>query len=88
MDLEQKLLKQAIDELDDIHSNAGCNDLELPNTPEAVQIIKEAWAWNFRCPVEKIEQHKEWPEIIRYGNKISTQDFILIYLLRKKCGLL
>jgi len=63
------LLKMADEEF----GNHGCNDYELPNTPENRQLMEQAERWN------SIEQWEEYGlHISNDYAKIYTQDYFLM----------
>ena len=89
---EDKILKEAIEELEDKQACAGCNDLEIPDTEESRQLLREAFAWNNNCSIEDIENHDDWNEEYEFKSyrkgTLLTSDSLMIYLLKKRCGLL
>lgn len=62
------LLKLAGDEF----SNHGCNDYELPNTPENRELVSSMHRWNSTNPDEQDIFYSE------DGTKIYTQDAFLM----------
>ena len=62
-----KLLNMASDEF----SNHGCNDFELPNTPENRALMEAAEKWNAPGAPEKLMFNQE-------GTTIYSQDYFLM----------
>jgi hypothetical protein len=63
---------------------AGCNDYDMPDTPENRALWDEAQAWNVKVPVEKIKSHPDyWPPHVLPNGKLSVSDYIIVYALRK-----
>ncbi len=77
--LEKKLFSKFLDELEDCHSNAGCNDYDLPNTPEGREIHQVS----VRQAMSK-KDAEEYLDIESKGKKICTMDSFVFSYLRKK----
>lgn len=89
---ELNCLKFFLDKLDQSFSISGCNDFELINNPENLDLVRNAVLWN--CKNNKTEFEKEWKSYIQYEQKdlfggviytkILTQDFFIFSFLREK----
>lgn len=80
------ILAQLLDMADNEFGNHGCNDFELPNTPENRALMDAAERWNApNGPAEEWELH-----ISRDGKVIYTQDHFLMayfaHLARELAG--
>jgi len=71
----------------------GCNDYEIPNTPEAYRMIEEYQMRNLGCKtIEEYKIHPEYedykPQVNKKGDKIFIMDWqvfqCLIYKLEEK----
>lgn len=72
---EKAMLLKFLDNLSDHMGNAGCNDLDLENTPDNYELVAAAEKY---CA----EQNKEEPRPPHvYKNKICTTDFIVLSYL-------
>lgn len=79
--LEKKILFKFLEDLSDHQGNAGCNDFDLPNTPEGQQIHEES----VRAAMSKRDAD-EWLSN-EHGSKsktICTADTIVLSYLVKK----
>ncbi len=63
--LAATFLKQYSDDL----GNNGCNDYDMPNTPENYQFVKDMLKWN--------NGRDEIPRLSPDGETIYTQDFFI-----------
>jgi hypothetical protein len=69
---ELEILDGMLERLSDIMGNAGCNDYELPDTPENRELVTQA-------------HHEELDFTIRvYKGMIQTTDWVVLGYLRKK----
>lgn len=85
------LLEQAIEQLSDMQACAGCNDLLIENTDEMRQLWDEWNAWNLNTTIE--EARKDEDQYVPFGTprrdgKVCVNDSLLVFLLRRQCGLL
>lgn len=89
-------LQLAIRRLSDYLSYEGCNDYEMPDTPENRALYDEAQAWNLGVSLADLKAHPDYhePHVIKVallGSKpgnLMVNDSILVYVLRKATGLL
>lgn len=72
---EKAILLKFLDDLSDHMSNAGCNDLDLENTPENYELVAAAEKY---CAEQN--QEKPLPPLF-YKDKICTTDFIILSYL-------
>lgn len=77
--LEKQLLFKFLDDLEDHHNNAGCNDYDLPNTTEG-RLIHEK---SIRLDMSKSDAD-DWLNVEHEGDKITTMDFFVFKFLRNK----
>jgi hypothetical protein len=70
---ELKLVASFLEELDNRFGEDGCNDYELPNTPENRKLLKKAFKWG--CASDADELIKEMEEDT--GPTISTMNNIV-----------
>lgn len=86
----KKIAKEAINELSNQQSNAGCNDYEMEDTPEN-RLIWDAYnAQNLHISLGEWQsgKHPEFREIyITQSGKILAEDSIQIFVLEFMCGL-
>ena len=83
----KELLEYAINELEEIQGASGCNDLELPNTPEIKKLWKEYNVWN--CEEATNSEHDQWMPLSKLNdNELLGNDGFLVFLLRKHLNLL
>ena len=71
-----------VDFLEDLshhYGSAGCNDMNLLDTPENRDLVLAAEAW-------MVNQDKEYPatNIQTYDGKIITTDFVILGYLKAK----
>jgi hypothetical protein len=83
--LVARLLSECIEQLQQTQACAGCNDLEVPNTPE----MKDIWAqynkWNSGATSPADDQWIPFPDSTKATVVVS--DSVLIFLLKKHLGL-
>jgi hypothetical protein len=78
------LLEGLLEQIQHSQSCAGCNDCEVPNTPEIWGLWKEYNIWN-----SGTEDESEWiPFPSSEKPTVVVHDGFLMFLLRKHLGLL
>lgn len=68
---EYKILARLLEMASDEFSNHGCNDFEIPNTPENNELVKQAYLWS-SGEIEEFEEDEEDKDTI------TTYDWILM----------
>lgn len=79
---EKALFLAFLDELDEVFSNAGCNDYSLPNTTENYKIMERMIKFNFSGE----EQIEELNHLAKTADQdeLCTMDVLLFNYLRSK----
>ncbi len=83
----KSLVENAVEQLADHFANAGCNDLQVPNTPEVKALWAEYNLWN--CPEATGPEHDQWMRFPESDEPfVIVHDGFQIFLLKKELGLL
>ena len=80
---EYAILADLLEMADNEFSNHGCNDYSIPNTPETIELLRQAHEWNTNSdPAQLFE-----PSISKDGKEIYVMDYYLMgyfaHLFRK-----
>jgi len=88
---EITVLKDFLDQLADHFSNAGCNDYDLPNTPENKQLLLDATIYDYTVNgfANDADEMNEMNDDIKRinnakGKKLYITDSLLLSYLKYK----
>lgn len=90
---EKKAVSYLMNILDDALGNAGCNDMELENTPENRELVKNAIiaGYSKKEAVEELKEFMLYYQVDLFDNPIKktiiTGDYLIFSFLKKKLGL-
>lgn len=83
--VEKKIFSQLLDKLDDHLSKAGCNDFDLPNTPENRRFFNAIERY---CHKEEGNVDADLRKYtVKDGDTIVNMDFAVLSYLRNKLDL-
>lgn len=80
------LIEYALEALSDAQGNAGCNDLQIPNTAEMRALYHEYSLDNAPDAPPGDDQYMDFPKSDE--DEVTVGDGFLIYLMRREMGLL
>jgi ribosomal protein S4 len=82
---EKKVLLDFLDKLSEDQSNAGCNDWEIKNTPENVELVKNVIKYAYQSKKDQKEELEYLDEQIKekFDTIYSTDMIVLDYLIDK-----
>lgn len=81
------LIEYTLERLGEIQANAGCNDIDVPNTPEMRALYHDYSMWNAPDAPPGDDQYMDWPGD-ESDVQVTVNDSFLVYLMRREMGLL
>ncbi len=84
----QPFIAEAIGRLRHEFACAGCNDYDMPDTPENRALWDECQAHNLGVPVDQLKTHRDYYVPSARRGKMFIDDSVLIYALKKATGML